>query len=180
MALILAALWFLLPAGAANMAPVFARRLFPRWDFPVDGGRTLGGERLFGSHKTVRGLAAGILASTLVFRLQQEAWASSGMVRSLGLIDYRDAPLWLGVLLSAGALGGDLLKSFLKRRLRIEPGRSWLPWDQLDWMVGALLVAAPFVPMQPRFVAVALALGLLTSLLAKVLGYWLHLNEAPI
>jgi hypothetical protein len=38
---VLEAIWFLLPAGAANTAPVFAQKLFPTWDAPADSGRTL-------------------------------------------------------------------------------------------------------------------------------------------
>jgi CDP-diglyceride synthetase len=34
---------------------------------------------------------------------------------------------------------GDAVKSFFKRRLGITPGKSWFPFDQLDFVLGAIL-----------------------------------------
>ncbi|MEM3153941.1 MAG: CDP-archaeol synthase, partial [Candidatus Woesearchaeota archaeon] len=43
-----------------------------------------------------------------------------------------------------GALLGDSIKSFFKRRLGILPGRPWIPFDQVDYAIGAL-AAGSFV-----------------------------------
>src|SRR5437773_6411567 len=58
------------------------------------------------------------------------------------LVAYEDWPL-LGVLFGAGAMAGDSAKSFFKRRLGVEPGRPWIPFDQLDFVLGALVLVAP-------------------------------------
>ena len=48
---IISCLYFLLPAGFANMAPVFAKKInFLR--YPVDFGLKLRGRRIFGKNKT--------------------------------------------------------------------------------------------------------------------------------
>src|SRR3990167_5862066 len=60
-------LWLLIPAGFSNMAPVFAAKLLPSWNYPVDLGYGLHGRRIFGSHKTMRGLVAGAIAGELSF-----------------------------------------------------------------------------------------------------------------
>lgn len=46
----------------------------------------------------------------------------------------------VGFWLGAGALGGDLIKSFFKRKAGIKEGR-YIPFDTIDWIVGAFLVA---------------------------------------
>jgi CDP-2,3-bis-(O-geranylgeranyl)-sn-glycerol synthase len=59
-------------------------------------------------------------------------------------MDYSRWPV-LGVLLGVGAIGGDSAKSFLKRRRGIPAGARWVPADQLDFVVGALLLIQPIV-----------------------------------
>ncbi len=66
---------------------------------PLDGGRALGDRRpLFGSTKTVRGVLAALVATPLAAFV-------------LGL------PWQIGLLVALGAMLGDLLASFTKRRL---------------------------------------------------------------
>ena len=37
-----------------------------------------------------------------------------------------------------GALIGDIIESFFKRRVGIERGKNWIPFDQLDFILGVL------------------------------------------
>jgi CDP-2,3-bis-(O-geranylgeranyl)-sn-glycerol synthase len=37
-------------------------------------------------------------------------------------------------------MSGDALKSLVKRRVGIAPGAPWIPWDQLDFALGALVL----------------------------------------
>ena len=122
------------------MAPVFASHLFPKWGYPVNAGKTFRGQRIFGDHKTIRGFLAGIFVSSLVYGVQQLAFRESQLIREMSLLDYGNHSLWLGAILGTGALGGDLLKSFFKRQVAIAPGKSWFPFDQIDWMIGTLLI----------------------------------------
>jgi hypothetical protein len=52
---------------------------------------------------------------------------------------------WLatGLRFGFGAVAGDAAKSFFKRRLAIAPGSPWIPFDQLDFAVGALVLVGP-------------------------------------
>src|SRR5690554_307556 len=65
-------IWIFLPAGLANMAPIFAAHwnLWPQLDRPIDGGKTWRGRRLFGEHKTIRGFVAGWLSALALVLLQ--------------------------------------------------------------------------------------------------------------
>jgi CDP-2,3-bis-(O-geranylgeranyl)-sn-glycerol synthase len=172
--------WFVLPAGAANIAPVVAARLLPAWDRPVDLGLQVGGVRLLGDHKTWRGLAAGLLAGTAAFLAQQWLCARSAELRSIGWFDYAGQSWLLGTAMAAGALAGDLARSAAKRRVGIAPGRPWIPFDQLDWLVGLVLFSQPLLALAPGRVALVLAGGALLHLAVKALGRALGIDRAWI
>lgn len=175
------ALWLLLPAGAANMAPVLAAWLLPSWDLPVDFGCSLGGRRLLGNHKTWRGMIVGILAGGLVFLLQQQLAGSVPALQEIRVDpgEGRLSPLF-GAWIGLGALCGDLAKSVVKRRLAIPPGTSWFPFDQIDWLLGALAFAAPFLPLSGGTVLVVLLAGLALHIALHALGRALGLNRSWI
>ena len=108
---VLKCVYFMLPAYFANMAPVFFRKI-KFLDIPIDVNKKFLGKPIFGKNKTYRGLFFGILLGFLVFLLQKSL---SEQLNAISLIDYSSVPLILGILLSAGAIVGDLIKSFIKR-----------------------------------------------------------------
>ncbi len=108
---LLAALYFMLPAYIANMAPVIVKRI-SLFNVPVDNGRLWkDGKPIFGPHKTCRGLIAAVLFGTAVFALQQRLYAYP-FWKSISIINYPQQQAMLGVLLGLGAILGDLVKSF--------------------------------------------------------------------
>lgn len=116
---------FIGPAYFANAAP-----LILGGGRTLDGGRTLSdGQPVFGSHKTIRGTIAGIFVGTLV-----------GLGESF--VDSRLA--FAGFMIAVGAVLGDLFGAFVKRRLKVEPGRSFPILDQLDFILGSVLFGYPF------------------------------------
>ena len=174
---VLQALYFMLPAYFANMAPVFAAKLFGnRWSAPVDGGARWRGKPILGSHKTWRGLIAGIAVAIAAVALQNEAYGAS-WGKALSVIPYDSYNLFaLGLLFGVGALGGDMAKSFVKRRVGVAPGRPWAPWDQLDFVIGALAMVS--IVFTPPFIIVALAIIFSPALHIAVnqIGYALGLK----
>ena len=171
--IILAAILFFLPAGVANMTPVFVSKLpmLRKWNTPIDFGRTFRGKELFGSHKTWRGLICGTLAGAL-----------TGYLLPSGLIaDYY--PHWSVVVAASmgfGALVGDAVKSHFKRRLNIASGGTWFPFDQLDYIAGGLLFVAPFgVPSLGLACIVAVSYFALV-IVSTHIGYWLGLKDSPL
>jgi CDP-2,3-bis-(O-geranylgeranyl)-sn-glycerol synthase len=172
-------LYFFLPAYLANMAPVLVRGTFECLALPIDGGRMLGGKRIFGDHKTWRGLIAGVVAGALVFELQRLAY-EAGWWRELAFFEYSRASPLPGALMSLGALAGDAIKSFFKRRVGIAPGASWLLFDQLDFFIGAYAFVA-FVyapPLWPTFAAVPVIL--VCNIAVNAIGYLLGFKETWI
>ncbi len=118
--LIVKAIIFILPAYCANATPVIAGG-----GLPIDLGRKfIDGKPIFGKNKTFRGFFVGLIVGTCV---------------GLGESTIFKYPLTFGLLLSLGALFGDLAGAFLKRRLGIAPGNLLPIVDQIDFVVGALI-----------------------------------------
>lgn len=160
------AFWLFLPAGVANAVPP----LLTRWlgaGRPIDGGRTWRGLPLFGTHKTWQGLIGGTLAGFATFLLQRA-------------IDHRALPWLLGLTMSFGALAGDLARSFVKRRFGIASGHTWVPFDQLDYVAGALLASAPFVALTPALIAATVIVYFALHLAVSAIGYVAGVKERPL
>jgi CDP-2,3-bis-(O-geranylgeranyl)-sn-glycerol synthase len=137
--LIIEALWFILPAYVANSAPVDVSQIsfLKKYGKPIDGGRMLWGNRVLGDGKTWRGLIAGLIAGTLIGYIQT-------LLQSTFQPTYPSLPqmtIPLALMLSAGALFGDMAASFLKRRLKMQPGDPAPILDQLDFIIGAFAFA---------------------------------------
>ena len=166
--IIVKSLYFFLPAYIANMAPVLFKWL-PFLEHPV-------WEKKLGVNKTYRGVVIATVVGGLVFWLQQLAH-SLGFIQ-LSIIDYTDFSLLLGFLLGFGAIFGDLVESYYKRKAGIKPGEKWIPFDQLDFVVGGLLFG--FIVYVPG-AEVMLVLMVLTPLLhiaTNHIGYWLGLSKS--
>jgi len=124
---LLSALWIMLPAYLPN--PVAA---LCGGGSPIDCGKNFSdGNRVFGDGKTWRGLIAGISAGIVIGFIQ--IWVSGAYDLS-----YLPRQTLLSVtLLAVGALLGDLVKSFFKRRFGKERGAKWPVADQYDLVAGA-------------------------------------------
>jgi CDP-diglyceride synthetase len=130
----------LLMLVVVNGAPValglLARR---RLDTPVDGGLVLrDGRRLLGPSKTVRGVIAAILAGSAAAPLADLTYLQGAIFGSL-------------------AMAGDLVSSFLKRRLGHASSHSCPVLDQLPESLLPLLVVNPHLHAGPPEILVAAA-----------------------
>jgi CDP-2,3-bis-(O-geranylgeranyl)-sn-glycerol synthase len=161
------------------MAPVLVRNRLRFLDKPLDGGMVLRGVRLLGDHKTWRGLLVGVAAGVLVFQVQRMLHAA-GFLGVLALFDYDAHGVLPGLLLGFGALAGDAVKSFFKRRVGIAPGRSWFGPDQLDFYAGAIMSLAPLYvpPLGP--LVLSLPVVFVGDVLTSLAGWALGLKEDPI
>ncbi len=173
-------LWLSVPLVGANMLPV----IVGRGGQPIDGRRLwFDGRRIFGDGKTWQGLVYGIAFAVLLTHLLSWATFRPGS-RALSDI-WIDGPLdgWLPMLtLAAGALLGDLVKSFAKRRGGWERGHPWRFWDQFDAVAGGFVltwVVCPtwfmtnFIP--GRWLAV-LFLLIVYFIVHQALSRWAHRN----
>lgn len=113
--------------SAANAAPVVAAQWARgRWGTPLDFGWILpDGERLFGSHKTWRGLTIGIVACMAI-----------GLVFSL--------PFEIAAGFACASLLADAASSAVKRRMHLKPGTEFVGLDQFgEALLPLVLFAKP-------------------------------------
>ena len=172
---LISAFLFFLPAGLANSAPVLATKIpyVKNWNTPLDLGATVHGERIFGDNKTWRGLLAGIFVGMLV------AWAEA----LLSFDRATDHTLWfvlVGGLMGFGALAGDAVKSYFKRRAHIAPGQSWFPLDQIDYILGGLLAITPFVQWYPGLIVRVIVIYFGLHMAVNYFAYLVGINKRPI
>ncbi|HKB27126.1 MAG TPA: CDP-archaeol synthase [Methylomirabilota bacterium] len=160
---VLELLYFMVPAYVANMAPPFVR-YWKGWNRPIS-------PRWLGSHKTVVGFVAGVFAAVLVAFLQSRLGWGGTIADYGGWLD-------LGVRMGTGAMLGDTVKSFFKRRRGVAPGGTWIPFDQLDFVVGALLFVWPRAALAWTDVVIVLALSFAGHILVNHIGYWLGVRDA--
>ncbi len=165
----------MLPAYFANMAPVLVKNYFKPLAVSLDFNKKFKGRRILGSHKTLRGLIAGVIIGIIIAFIQYQL-LKIPFFASISLIDYNE---WasIGVLMGAGALIGDLVKSFFKRRANIKPGGRWIPFDQLDYVVGALLFISVLDVPSIEVIITALILSFLLHIIVNHIGYYLGIRK---
>lgn len=163
-------LWLYLPAGIANMAPVVFKWV-PFFKQPLDFGKSRDGRRLLGDNKTFRGLIFGVLLAMLVIYLQS-------LVNFETIINYSAVNiLLLGFLMGFGAIFGDSVKSYFKRRRGIKSGKSWLVFDQIDWILGAIVFVNLYVWLGWKVNFISLVLFALLHPVVNYVGYLLKIKK---
>jgi len=177
---ILSCLYFFLPAYFANMTPPLIRKagIFNFLDKPVDFGKKFFGQPIFGKNKCWRGVIFGIALGMLVVFGQRWLYQFSA-ARTLSFLDYQTINvLVFGFLISAGAVFGDLLFAFFKRRLKMPPGARFIPWDQTNYVIGSALFLTPFFKIDILIWTTLFILTFLLHIIVNRLGYYLKLHCA--
>jgi len=142
--IIVQALWLILPAYIANASAVLVGG-----GCPIDFGKKWKDQkRILGDGKTWRGLFAGsFIGMTAGFGLAVVAkYAAQSEFSYLMLTDFEGFPLMIPLIfaLCFGALLGDIIESFFKRRMGRERGENWFVFDQIDFIIGALFLSFIF------------------------------------
>lgn len=142
----------------ANGAPIVARLVCgDRWARPLDAGtRFADGERVFGDAKTVRGVAAAVVLSIVAAMLLGFDWIT-------------------GLLVGGFAMLGDLLSSFIKRRIRRPVSSQALGLDQIPEALLPMLACKSRLGLSAADVALVVGLFFVAELLLSRL----HLRSRP-
>jgi hypothetical protein len=117
---------------------------------PIDGGTRLRSRPLFGANKTYRGVLAVALGASAGYGLQ--SFAPELQPPALRALATPGAAAF-GFAIGTAAMLSELLNSLLKRQLDIAPGVAgrgpatllFYLLDQIDFLLGAWLVAWPWV-----------------------------------
>lgn len=146
----------------ANGVPVIAKKLLgERWDRPLDGGAIwFDGRPWFGPSKTIRGVVLSLLVTPLVAVLMGLQWE-------------------LGLLVACGTMLGDLLSSFVKRRLGLTPSSMALGLDQIPESLLPLLLSRWLVPLSLVDILAGVVIFCVAAPLASRFFFRLGLRDQP-
>jgi CDP-2,3-bis-(O-geranylgeranyl)-sn-glycerol synthase len=152
----------LLLIAAANSAPVLAKRLFgPFPSYPLDSGRTfLDGQPILGPSKTIRGVLVAVIAACLCAVI-------------LGL------PWIAGFAVGVTSMVGDLISSFVKRRMRLPPSSMALGLDQVPESLLPALVYKSLTTFSFVDVVAVTMLFFVGELVLSRLLFKLHIRDQP-
>ena len=157
---------YVIPLYIANSSPVLAHG-----KIPLDFNKKIHGQPIFGKGKTILGTLAGIIAGTGVGAIIYLIFPQVGQI----IPNY----LQLAFLLALGAIMGDLVKSFFKRRFLIKSGEKWELADQLDFVFGGLVFSL-FVRLPEWWLVLLLFIA--TFFIHKIMNwvaYKLKLKQVP-
>ena len=146
----------------ANGAPVIARKLLgTRASQPIDFcALWFDGRPLFGSSKTVRGVICSIVATTIVAVLFGVGWQT-------------------GLTVGGSAMAGDLISSFMKRRLGLRPSARATGLDQIpEALLPTLVSKGTFGLSWPEVLVLTLSFFAGEIILSRIL-YRLHIRTRP-
>jgi CDP-archaeol synthase len=157
-----AVLELLVLLALANGTPVVAKKIFGRhFARPLDGGaRFIDGRPLFGRSKTIRGIVLSIVVTALCAPV-------------LGL------SVRVGALAAAAAMTGDLLSSFVKRRMGRATSSRALGLDQIFEALFPALSCRDALGLGAADIALALALFFVGEIVLSRLLYRVNLRDEP-
>jgi CDP-2,3-bis-(O-geranylgeranyl)-sn-glycerol synthase len=180
------ALWFILPAYMANSIAndVAHIRYLEKYSYPLDFGLKWRGVRIFGQNKTWRGLFFGVLAAVSTGLLQQKFGIQttvflSDWLKPASTLSLPEMSTTLAFLIGFGAMTGDAVKSFFKRRMGIESGQPAPLLDQLDYIFGAFFFAWLITPIKLEYFALVIIITVPIHLTANLIAWLLKLKNVP-
>ena len=177
---LLGAVYFMLPAYVANLSG-----LAFGGGTPVDGGKEYkDGRRLIGNGVTWKGFINGTILGTIVGGILGIIGSfygdlnvlTSGVI-ALPVYGSIIGGLTLGFLMAFGALLGDLVGSFIKRRMGLQSGEPAPIMDQLDFVAGALILSLLVVKISWEFFIIIAVLTLILHLGSNMIAYLLGIKD---
>jgi hypothetical protein len=146
----------------ANGTPVIAKKILgERLAYPLDGGvEFVDGRPLLGRSKTIRGVVLAVLVTTAGAPLVGLEWVVGFLVGSL-------------------AMAGDLLSSFLKRRMALPPSSRASGLDQLPEALFPLLACRNLLSLTMTDIATGVGLFFIGEVLLSRVFYALRLRDRP-
>ena len=146
----------------ANGVPVIARRLLgDRLSFSLDGhARFIDGRPLLGPSKTVRGLMLSVVTTSVV-----------ALLLGMGLST--------GILVGVGAMLGDLLSSFTKRRLALKPSSRATGLDQIPESLVPALMCWHELSLTAADVVAVVGLFFFGDIVLSLLLFRMHIRDRP-
>jgi CDP-diglyceride synthetase len=148
--------------AVANGTPVIATKVLGRTvAYPVDFGIAFwDGQPLFGASKTLRGIVLAVALTSVAAPLIGLDWT-------------------FGALIAVTAMFGDLLSSFVKRRMGLAPSSQCIGLDQIPESLLPLVACRFLLHMTILEIAAATAIFFLGELALSRVLFWLRIRDRP-
>jgi CDP-diglyceride synthetase len=153
---------FVLLLAIANGTPVLTEKLLGIFlSYPLDAGKTfIDGRPLFGSSKTIRGIVVAVLATSACAPVLGVAWT-------------------IGFLVGLAAMAGDLISSFIKRRIGRPPSSRALGLDQIPESLLPALACKSLLALTVADVVLVVTLFSIGELILSRLLFKMHIRKEP-
>lgn len=169
------ALLIIFPAYAANGFPPLARG-----KIPIDFKRNwIDNNRLFGNGKTIEGFGFGLFAGFLIGSLEAYLYPNLNSYAMQYGVKLPLINLYIAFLIALGALSGDLIGSFLKRRLRLKRGADVPLLDQWNFIIGAVLFVYWFTDITIWMFLMMLVITPIVHRIANIIAHRIKIKKEP-
>jgi CDP-2,3-bis-(O-geranylgeranyl)-sn-glycerol synthase len=150
-------LFYTLVAYAVNASCTLASLLKTH---PIDFGLKFKKKRLLGDGKTIEGFLIGL---------------SAGLISTMVLgLDFR-----VGFIVALASLAGDLIGSFIKRRLGLKRGEEVPLMDQLGFIITTYIALSFLIKMNYLLALLLMVVTYVAHRLTNVIAYLLKLKKVP-
>jgi CDP-2,3-bis-(O-geranylgeranyl)-sn-glycerol synthase len=148
--------------AVANGTPVIATKILGKtFAYPVDFGIAFcDGQPLFGASKTLRGILLAVLLTSVSAPLIGLDWT-------------------FGALIAVTAMFGDLVSSFIKRRMGLIPSSQCIGLDQIPESLLPLVACRFLLRLTILEIAAATVIFFLGELALSRVLFWLRIRERP-
>lgn len=159
---ILAILQILVLLTLANAAPIVAKKIGgTHFALPLDLGlKFFDGRPWFGPSKTIRGIVVSLLATSAAAPL-------------IGL------DVTIGAIAAGAAMAGDLLSSFVKRRMGSPPSSQAVGLDQIPESLFPMLACRDALSLTAVDIVIGTAIFLAGELMVSRFLFRAHVRDEP-
>lgn len=168
------ALLLLFPAYAANGFPPLAKG-----KRPIDLGKKLFGNRIFGDGKTFEGFGLGLFAGFLIGALETYLFPSFNSYALQYGVQLPEINLLVSFMVAFGALCGDLAGSFIKRRFGLNRGADVPLLDQWNFIIGAVIFSYFFTQITIWMFLIMLLITPIVHRTANFIAYKIKVKKEP-
>jgi CDP-2,3-bis-(O-geranylgeranyl)-sn-glycerol synthase len=169
------ALLIIFPAYAANGFPPLTRG-----HRPIDMKRNwLDKNRIFGDGKTFEGFGFGLFAGFVIGALESYLYPDLNSYAMQYGVKLPLISLPIAFLIALGALSGDLIGSFLKRRFRLKRGADVPLLDQWNFIIGAVLFVYWFTDITIWMFLIMLVITPIVHRIANIIAHRIKIKKEP-
>jgi CDP-2,3-bis-(O-geranylgeranyl)-sn-glycerol synthase len=157
---------YIVPMYLANATPIIIHG-----KKPLDFGKTIFGKRILGKGKSILGTLAGIAVGSI-----------AGIIFSIifpNILLLIPNYLTLSILLASGAMFGDIFESFLKRRFGFKSGQKCFLFDQIDFVLGGLILSFIILIPKIELILIILFVTIFIHTLTNIIAFKFGLKKVP-